>query len=343
MVVDQEGPLDLTRFPHERSWVARCTRVPSAALLALAWGALAACGPGAEEDVADEAPTPVTSEAISLFGEPLERPTFSEERLAELEANLASARAEAEASPDSADAQIWLGRRTAYLGRYQEAIELYGRGLEGFPDDPRFLRHRGHRYISVRELDRAVADLQAAADMVRGTEDQVEPDGIPNALGIPTSTLQSNIWYHLGLAHYLQGHFEAAESAYRECLEVSGNPDMLVATSYWLVLTLRRLDRIDEADAVLASIEPDLEVIENETYLRLLRLFQGELAPTDLEPGEEALDRATLGYGLGTWYLVSGDEAAARAEYERVLESPQWAAFGYIAAEAELARLRDRG
>ena len=26
--------------------------------------------------------------------------------------------------PDSADAAIWLGRRTAYLGRYREAIEI---------------------------------------------------------------------------------------------------------------------------------------------------------------------------------------------------------------------------
>ena len=41
---------------------------------------------------------------------------------------------------------------------------------------------------------------------------KIEPDGQPNARNIPTSTLNSNIYYHLGLAQYLKGEFEAALS-----------------------------------------------------------------------------------------------------------------------------------
>ncbi len=75
-------------------------------------------------------------------------------------------------------------------------------------------RHRGHRYITLREFDKAIADFNKAVELIEGTDDIVEPDGAPNAAGIPTSTLHTNIWYHLGLAHYLKGDFAAALLAY---------------------------------------------------------------------------------------------------------------------------------
>src|SRR5262245_50177770 len=135
---------------------------------------------------AGQAPEP---EARSLLGRPLFAPAIPDERRQRLEKNLAQAEQEARARPDDADALIWLGRRTAYLGRFREAIAVFTRGLEKHPRDPRFLRHRGHRYVSVRELDKAVADLERAGDLLRWRPDEVEPDGEPNALGIPTSTL----------------------------------------------------------------------------------------------------------------------------------------------------------
>mgnify|MGYP006178114509 CR=1 FL=1 len=56
-------------------------------------------------------------------------------------------------------------------------------------------------------VETVVADLERAASLVRGRPDEVEPDGAPNRFNIPTSTLQSNIWYHLGLAYYMRGEF----------------------------------------------------------------------------------------------------------------------------------------
>jgi tetratricopeptide (TPR) repeat protein len=200
---------------------------------------------------------------VSLLGQPLSRPTLPEDTRRRYEEALAEARQRSYADPGDADASIWLGRRTAYLGRFRDAIELYTRGMQRHPRDPRFYRHRGHRYITIRDFDRAIADLDRAASLVGGREDEIEPDGIPNARNIPTSTLQSNIWYHLGLAHYLEGDFERALRAYRSCLDVSKNPDMLVATSHWLYMTLRRLGRDAEAARVLEPIRPDLDVIEN--------------------------------------------------------------------------------
>ena len=186
-------------------------------------------------------------------------------------------------------------------------------------------------------------DLERAAALVEGTDDAVEPDGLPNARNVPTSTLHGNIRYHLGLARYLQGDFEAALHAYEECLAVSKNPDMLVATSYWLWLTLRRLDRPKEASEVLEPIRADLDVIENDGYHRLLLLFKGEAeAESLLSESSDALGNATAAYGVATWHLVNGRAEEATAIYRRVVEGPEWAAFGFLAAEAELSRAASR-
>jgi tetratricopeptide (TPR) repeat protein len=307
------------------------------ALLLCACLVLAGChGP------APSVPPPASSapEAVSLFGEPLVSPELPPEIRADREAKLAEARAAWEKSPDDADAVIWLGRRTAYLGRYREAIDIFSKGIAKHPGDPRLYRHRGHRYITLRDFDRAIADFEKAARLIEGRPDEVEPDGLPNARNIPTSTLQSNIWYHLGLAHYLKGDFEKALAAYRECLKVSKNPDMLAATSHWLYMTLRRLGREAEAREVLAPITADMDIIENGAYHRLLLMYKGELAPEDLRRGAGGdLDPVTLGYGLGNWHLYNGRSEEAVKIFREVLAGDQWAAFGAIAAEADLKRL----
>ncbi|HSK76007.1 MAG TPA: tetratricopeptide repeat protein [Thermoanaerobaculia bacterium] len=279
-------------------------------------------------------------EAVSLFGEPLVSAPLPPEVRADREAKLADAREDLLKNPDDADALIWVGRRTAYLGRYREAIEIFSQGIAKHPDDARLYRHRGHRYITVRDLGPAILDFEKAARLIEGKPDEVEPDGLPNAKNIPTSTLQSNVWYHLGLAHYLKGDFEKALAAYRRCLDVSKNPDMLAATSHWLYMTLRRLGREAEAREILTPIRAGLEVIENDAYLRLLRMYKGEIPPDELRKGADGdLDPPTLGYGLGNWYLYNGRREEAVKAFREVLAGGQWAAFGYVAAEADLKRL----
>jgi tetratricopeptide (TPR) repeat protein len=279
-------------------------------------------------------------EAVSLLGQPLVRPVLPEETRRRYEEALAEARQRSYADPGDADALIWLGRRTAYLGRFRDAVEIYSRGIQQHSRDARLYRHRGHRYITIRELDRAIADLEHAAARTTGREDEIEPDGLPNARNTPTSTLQSNIWYHLGLAYYLQGDFERALRAYRACMAVSKNHDMLVATSHWFYMTLRRLGRDAEAARVLEPIRADLDVIENGAYHRLLLMYKGELPVDSLLPASSsaALDDVTTAYGVGNWYLYNGDAARAEEVFRKIVAAGNWAAFGAIAAEAEVAR-----
>ena len=285
---------------------------------------------------------PADVEAISLLGDTLRAPALSDSLRQVRETQLAEARANLEREPSSADALIWVGRRAAYLGRYREALGIFSQGIERFPTDPRFYRHRGHRHITLRQLDRAVQDLERGAQLIAGKPDEVEPDGQPNASGIPTSTLQFNVWYHLGLAYYLQADFANALRAYRECMAVSKNPDAQVATSHWLYMTLRRLGRKDEANAVLDAITPGMPIIENTAYYRLLLMYRG-LLPVDslYRPAgaEASLQDITTAYGVGNWHLYN-QRAADADQIFRAIQAgrSQWAAFGYIAAEAELAR-----
>lgn len=265
-------------------------------------------------------------------------PQLSTKVRQEFEANLVDARINL-TRENNTDNLIWLGRRTAYLGRYKEAIQILTTGVEAYPDDARVFRHRGHRYITIRCFDLAIADLKQAAKLTRGKPDEIEPDGLPNARNIPTSTLQSNIWYHLGLAYYLKGDFTRAARAYRECMRVSKNDDMYCATAHWLYMTLRRLNHREEAAALLETIRKDMNLIENMDYHQLLLMYKGLVKPADLmKKAEDDLANATIGYGIANWYLYNGDSRKAYQMFEDITKGKMWPAFGYLAAEAELAR-----
>lgn len=252
---------------------------------------------------------------------------------------LADAEAALAKNPDSPDALIWVGRRQAYLGRYVDAVATFTQGIQRFPADARFYRHRGHRYITLRQFDNAIDDFRKAVVLTRGKKDEIEPDGQPNARNIPTSTLQTNIWYHLGLAYYLKGDFASAAAAYAEDLKINPNDDNLVAVTHWAYMTARRRGRHEEAKRLLDPIRKDMNVIENTSYHRLLLMYKGELPEAELmKTVEEGLDLVTTGYGVGNWHFYNGRVEQAREIWKKILATDQKAAFGYIAAEQELAR-----
>lgn len=285
----------------------------------------------------------VQPEAISLFGKPLYPPTLSPERRNEFEDNLRQAKAEYDRNPTDPDLIIWLGRRTAYLGKYQEAIQIYSKGIEHHPNYAKLYRHRGHRYITIREFDKAIADLEKAASLIRNVPDEIEPDGMPNKYNIPTSTSHTNIWYHLGLAYYLKGNFQNALRCYQECLKFSTNDDMVCATSDWLYMTYRRLDKVEDANRILERIQEDMTILEDTAYHNRLLMYKGLMVPGSLLTTENATDLtvATQGYGVGNWYYYNGEKEKAIKIFNNVVAGTNWGAFGYIAAEVDLKRLEE--
>jgi len=280
-------------------------------------------------------------EATSLLGKPLYPIQLAPEAKKTAEANLQKAREDYAKAPDSADAIIWLGRRLAAVGYVQEAIGVFTKGIAKFPNDARFYRFRGHRYVSVREFDKAIADLTKASQLIAGKPDEPEPSTADPKV-MSSETLHYAIYYHLGLAHYLKADFENALKVYRQCLAVAkGNDDQTVGVSDWLYMTLRRLNRTAEAAKALDAIVVGMKVKDDQQYYDRLQMYKGLKTPEELlQKGGDPVAAATLAYGVGNWYLYNGKKAEAKAVFEKIITGPNWMPFGFIAAEAELARMK---
>lgn len=273
-------------------------------------------------------------DAISLTGKPLYSPAPSDE----LASKRDQRKRDFEADPDNPDKLIWYGRFVAYSGDYDGAIAIFEKGIKLFPEDARMLRHAGHRYISIRKFDKAIEVLERATELIEGKENEIEPDGMPNPQNIPVSTLHGNIWYHLGLAYYLNHDFEKALAAYSRCLDTADRPDNIVSATHWIYMINRRLGREQAAKDCLDAIELEMDVIENMSYHQCCCFYKGLLTLEDLESSIKAgLQREAIDYAIGNWFLYNGEKEKAHERFESLTSTRAWNAFGFIAAESELA------
>ena len=255
-------------------------------------------------------------QATSLLGRELRARTASNEEAA----TIGAAEEAHRPAPFDADKAIELGRAYAAVWRYTDAIAVYSVALSKHPDHAMLYRHRGHRHLSVRNLDSGLNDMERAAKLEQGDFD---------------------VWYHLGLARYLKRDFSGAAEAYRRCRETVDDDDGIVAVSYWLYQALSRAGDKEAAAAVLEPIREGMAVEENRAYYDLLRFYKGVIAEAEALPTDgEPLELATRGYGLANWKIVQGDKAGAREILERVVAGEFWPAFGFLASEVELAGMR---
>src|SRR5712691_1846357 len=97
------------------------------------------------------------------------------------------------ADPRSVERIVQLGVAQSGARQFREAIQTFTRGLTIAPNDAVLYRWRGHRYLSVREFDRALDDL------TRGSR---------------LDSTNYGIWYHLGIVRYARGDFAAAADAF---------------------------------------------------------------------------------------------------------------------------------
>jgi len=222
------------------------------------------------------------------------------------------------AEPRSVQRFVELAVAQSGARQFREAIETLTRGLAIAPDDPMLLRWRGHRYLSVREFDKALDDLTR---------------------GFRRDSANYGILYHLGIVRFARGDFAGAADAFRMSQRIAPNAGELAGSTDWLWMSLARGGRLDDASAMLAR-RPDSLPVDN-AYAKRLRLYRGEIAPGQVIAASDTADvqLATLAFGLGNWHLVRGDTAAAHSWFERSIRSGGWPGFGFILSEVELARL----
>jgi tetratricopeptide (TPR) repeat protein len=222
------------------------------------------------------------------------------------------------ADPRSVQRFIQLGVAQAGARQMREAVQTFTRALAVAPNDAMLYRWRGHRNLSVRNFDGAMADLTR---------------------GYSLDSTNYGILYHLGVLRFVGGDFNAAADAFARAQPRAPDAGELAGATDWLWMSLQRAGRAGEAAAMLAG-RPDSLPATN-AYVKRLRMYRGELAPDALfAPSDTGdVDVATLSFGLGNWYLVKGDTARAREQFRRSISSGGWPAFGFIASEAELRRL----
>jgi tetratricopeptide (TPR) repeat protein len=232
----------------------------------------------------------------------------------------AIARAERALAADPRNVDRILQLALAQMGaqQYREAIATLSGGIAIAPGNAMLYRWRGHRYLSTRQLDRAMADFTR---------------------GYGLDSLNYGILYHLGIVRFARGDFNAAADAFRRAQPLAPDAGELAGSTDWRWMALMRAGRSVEARAMLAS-RPDSLPVDN-AYARRLKLYRGEIGPAQVfTPADTAdVQVATLSYGLGNWYLVRGDTVRAREQFERSVRSGGWAGFGFIISEIELARL----
>jgi len=289
----------------------------------------AACRSAAPPPVPDsEQYLPPDIEAMSLLGKPVHVPELPADVKNRREDELAKAQHAYDIKPDSADAALAVGDRLADLGRYREAIAVLTEAARKHPDDPRLFRDRGHRLINVRRFSDALNDLHNAELLEHAKPDAGE---------------EQQIHYLTGLANYLSGDFEKALAAYRRSLALSKTPDRLVTTSDWIWMTLRRLGRTQDAEKVLEPISIDINVADSVAHHQLLLMYEGEIAPEELlRQSANTTEGVTILYGIGNWYFVNGQTERAIPVWKKILDGNQSFNFGFVAAEADTARL-DKG
>src|SRR2546427_4489857 len=225
------------------------------------------------------------------------------------------------ADPRSVERIVQLGIAQSGARQFREAIQTFTRGLTIAPNDAVLYRWRGHRYLSVREFDRALDDL------TRGSR---------------LDSTNYGIWYHLGIVRYARGDFAAAADAFARAQRRPPDAAELAGATDWLWMSLSRAGRAAEARAMLGPRPHSLAAAD--AHAPRPPLYRAQIWPDDVitpaDTGDVAV--ATLSYGVGNWYLVRGDTAHARAWFERSVRSGGWPAIGVIRAEGELRRVRER-
>jgi len=274
-------------------------------------------------------------QAVSLLGEDLYAQVDTEGSIAKADAARAAA-------PDDIELLIAAARVRRNFWQYRDAIDLYSRVIEAAPREWRPYRYRGHRYISVREFELAVVDLEEARELAPYNWD---------------------VSYHLGLAYFVSGRFDEAADEYLRCLDLADDararsaqgddfrscsqnnddPESMVAMTEWAVRALMRSGRDEEANLLLEGIAADLLIETNIAYYHDLLFYKGLKTADELLvlDDDSPYRLETVGFGVAHWMLINGETERAVEVLREIAAHPWWPGFGRIAAEAELARIRD--
>jgi len=278
---------------------------------------------------------PQEPEAISFAGKPLFVKPADSIPLAKSDSLIAAIRAKNVLTEDD---YIAIGRSLSGTNRFKMAAENYTEGLAKYPKSYKLLRHRGHRYINLHQLDKAIVDLQKAEELIRPEPEVFEYD----EAGKQGASYQHQILYHIGVYHFLTKDYAASASDFEKSLAIAHAGKDIAGAGDWLYNAYQRSGQKEKATSLLKIIGPDFTIDDKEyPYYRRLLLYKGAIKPEELVDANIPIEKMTLFditklYGLANWYLYKGDKETADKFHKKILFSNQWFGFAYIEAEMDM-------
>ncbi len=278
---------------------------------------------------------PTLLECTSFLGNPLFRKITDSTTLAKSDSTIAAIKSKGSLTEDDF---IAIGRQLVTNNRFSKAVENFSDGLAMYPNSFKLLRHRGHRYINLRQLDKAIADLNKAEELIRTQPEVWEY----NAAGKPGATYQHQIWYHIGVYHFLKKSYAECAAAFEKCLAAAHEGNDIAGASDWLCNAYHRSGRKDKIENVLKPFTLDFAIEDKEyPYFRRLLFYKGLITQEQLVDVNKPIDQMTLSevtrlYGLANWIAYQGDQAKATEIYKLVVQSKDWPGFAVASAEKDL-------
>lgn len=318
----------------------------TAALLA---SALAFAAPVAAQ------PTGESVQGTSLLGERMVTYPNRNANVAPTE-TLARAASDAKAAFDSnmtVDNATWYGRILFYQGYTKESLAVYDAALKRFPNSAKLLRHRAHRYFSLRQFDKSIEDGLKAAKLYENQpleREKLGPDYFPATPDI----VQFYLYYHLGQAYFAKHDYDNAAKWFTRSAETSmfdRDLENKTASTYWRYLSLARGGRMIEAQELIDDFDVRLFHLHpkggSDVYFDGIQLFKGNRAASTFFSNTDSgrafatadATAASTAYSLANYHLLMGNRDQARDWLKRAMSIDSWSFFARIQAEADWVAL----
>jgi tetratricopeptide (TPR) repeat protein len=318
-------------------------------VLALLAGTVAFASPAAAQ------PTGESLQGTSLLGERMVTYPGRNANVAPVE-TLARAASDAKAAFDAdmtVDNATWYGRILFYQGYTKESLAVYDAALKRFPNSPKLLRHRAHRYFSLRQFDKSIQDGLRAAKLYEGQpleREKLGPDYFPATPDI----VQFYLYYHLGQAYFAKRDYDNAAKWFTKSGETSmfeRDLENRTASTYWRYLSLARGGRMIEATKLIDDFDVRLFHLHpkggSDVYFDAIQLFKGNRAANSFFSNTDSgrafanadATAASTAYSLANYHLLMGNRADAKQWLKRAMQIESWSFFARVQAEADWVAL----
>ncbi|MBK9271456.1 MAG: hypothetical protein IPM48_07650 [Saprospiraceae bacterium] len=282
--------------------------------------------------------------AANLFGDKLNQWPDSDSVIRMRESDIETARAAYLGKLADPKGYLQYGKAFLAHGNVENAIQIFGKGIEKFPEIPDLYLYSGEAMLIGRQLRPSIDQFWKAGQHM---EKSTHPTGISGMSGsdsLAGMTLQYRNYLLMGLAFQMSKDFTSADKMFEVCGDFSSNTDLWIRSYYWQYECYNRSGRTQDVQNILSNISPTMQITSSSrAYLDAMLFYKGEKSEKDLvdlntlpKTSAEAEDWLIRAYAVGVKHLLNKDQEKAIQVFKKMLATKYWNQLPYLAAEGEL-------